>query len=277
MGATTPETPRAWQDEGPGALLEVRRPTEAGGVPAAEAEPAGWAWLYRVGGIAAVITVLLILVAVLAHLLWPPPPWAPGAVGDWYAYLRANPLAGLLNLDLAMAVGLVLAVPLYLALYVALRHASPSGVLLATAAALLATLLHLLSNTAVELLAFSEAHAAAPTETQRAVYLAAGEAALSAYYGTVFQISYVLGYVAYVAIGAVMLRSRVFGSATAYLGILTGVAGFGFYLPTVGLLLSVLVVLLIGVWNVLVARRLFQLARGVPAAAASRHRTGGPW
>jgi hypothetical protein len=98
-------------------------------------------------------------------------------------------------------------------------------------------------------------------DAQRAAYLAAGEAALSAYYGTVFQVSYVLGYVAYLAIGAVMLRSTAFGRATAYLGILTGVAGFGFYLPAIGLLLSVFVVLLIGVWNALVARRLFQLAR----------------
>jgi hypothetical protein len=222
---------------------------------------AGWAWLYRIGGAAAVVTVLLIPLAVLAHLLWPPPPWAPGAAGAWFAYLQANPLAGLLNLDLAMAAGLVLAVPLFLALYVALRPASPSGAVIAAAAAVLGTVLHLLSITAVELLAFSQAHAAAATDAQRAVYLAAGEAALSAYYGTVFQVSYVLGYAAYVALGAVMLRGAVFGRATAYLGILIGVAGFGFYLPVIGTLLSVLVVLLIGVWNALVARRLFRLAR----------------
>jgi hypothetical protein len=248
-----------------GNLLPTRPKTPV--VPEAEAERARWAWLYRIGGIAAAITVLLIPVAILAHLLWPPPPWAPGAAGDWYAYLQANPLAGLLNLDLAMAVGLVLAVPLHLALYVALRHTSPSGMLLATTAALPGTLLHLLSNTAVEMLAFRQAHAAATTDAQRTVYLAAGEAALSAHYGIVFQVSYVLGYLAYVVIGAVMLRSRVFGRATAYLGILTGIAGFGFYLPTIGLLLSVLVVLLVGVWNALVARRLFQLGAGVWAGA----------
>jgi hypothetical protein len=212
---------------------------------------------------AAVITALLIPVAIIAHVLWPPPPWAPGAAGDWFAYMQANRFAGLLNLDLLLTVGLVLSVPLYLALYVALRHASQSAMAIATATALLGTVLHLVSNTAIEMVAFSDAHAAATTDAQRAVYLAAGEAALSAYYGTVFQVSYVLGYVAYILIGAVMLRSVVFGKAAASLGIATGLAGFGFYLPTIGLFLSVFTVLFIGIWNVLVARTLFQLGQGI--------------
>jgi hypothetical protein len=227
---------------------------------AAGGAPPDWRWLYRAGGAAALITVLLIPVAILSHMLWPPPPWAPGAAGEWFAYIQANRLAGFLNLDLAMAVGLVLSVPLYLALYAALGRTSRSGAVIATATALLGTLLHLLSNTAVEMVAFSDVHAAAATDAQRAVYLAAGEAALSAYYGAVFQVSYVLGYAAYVAIGALMLRSGAFGRGTAYLGVATGIAGFGFYLPDIGLLISVVVVLLIGVWNALVARALFRLA-----------------
>jgi hypothetical protein len=233
----------------------------------AELADADWTWLYRVGGIAAVITVLLIPVAVIAHILWPPPPWAPGAAIDWFAYLQANWLVGLINLDLLLVIGLVLGVPLYLALFVALRRASRSMMAIATTIAILGTLLHLVSITAFEMLAFSQAHAVATTDAQRAIYLAAGEATLSAYYGTVFQVSYVLGYVAYIVIGAVMLRSTVFSRATAYMGILTGAAGFGFYLPTVGPFLSVIVVLFIAIWNGLVARRLFQLGQGGVQAA----------
>ncbi|HET7767885.1 MAG TPA: hypothetical protein VFN74_03855, partial [Chloroflexota bacterium] len=66
-----------------------------------------------------------------------------------------------------------------------------------------------------------------------------------------------------VLLGIAMLRGAAqgcFGRGTAYLGIATGVAGFGFYLPVVGLALSVFVVLLVGAWNVLVARHLFRLA-----------------
>ena len=220
-----------------------------------------WRTLYTVGAVAAVVTVLLIPVAIMAHVLWPPPPWAPGAAGDWFAYLQQNWIAGLLNLDLLLAVSLVLSIPFYLALYTVLRPTSPSATLIATAIALLSTMVHLVSITAFELLAFSQAHAAATTEMQRATYLAAGEAALAAYYGTAFQVSYLLGYVAYIIIGAVMLRSTIFSRATAYVGVLTGIAGFGFYLPTIGLFLSIVVVLLVAVWNILVARRLFQLGR----------------
>ncbi|HEU5316555.1 MAG TPA: hypothetical protein VFX49_10625, partial [Chloroflexota bacterium] len=147
--------------------------------------------------------------------------------------------------------------------YLALRPDSPTLSLVAATAALGATLLHILSNTAFELLSLSQSHAAANAETQRAVYLAAGEAALAAYYGTVFQVSYVLGYAAYVALGVAMLRGAAFGRPTAYLGIATGIAGFGFYLPVVGLALSVFVVLLVGAWNLLVARHLLRLARAI--------------
>jgi hypothetical protein len=227
-------------------------------VPASDPEHA---WLYRLGAAGALVTVLLIPVAVVAHLLWPPPPWAPGAAAEWFAYLRAHPAAGLLNLDLAMAVGLVAGVPLYLALYAVLRPVGPDRVLVTTVSALTATLLHLLAIAPLEVAAFGRAHTAATTELARAVYLAAGEVALSAYYGTVFHASYVLGYAAYVGVGLLMLRSAVFGRGTAYLAVATGALGFGFYLPVVGTLASVLVVLLIGTWNLVVARRLFALAR----------------
>jgi hypothetical protein len=43
------------------------------------------------------------------------------------------------------------------------------------------------------------------------------------------------------------------------MGILSGVIGFGLYIPTIGLYISVLSVLFFGVWCFLIARRLFQL------------------
>lgn len=249
------------------ASTDLQMPSERQGrvvAPNARFEETGWKWLYRVGAIAAVITVLFIPIAIVSHLVWPPPPWAAGAAADWFAYFQNNWVAGLLNLDLLLAISLILSVPLYLALFVALRHASPSGMLIATAIALLGAVLHLATISAFEMQAFSQAHAAATTDAQRTMYLAAGEAILSGYYGTVFQVSYVLGYLAYIIIGAVMLRSRVFSQVTAYVGLVTGIAGFGFYLPTVGLFLSIVVVLLVAIWNILVARRLFQLGRGTP-------------
>jgi hypothetical protein len=56
--------------------------------------------------------------------------------------------------------------------------------------------------------------------------------------------------------GAVMLRGEVFSRANASAGILAAVAGLGFYLPALGICLSILPVLLIPVWYLRIAGRL---------------------
>ncbi len=220
-----------------------------------------WRLLYRLGAIGAWFSALLIPVAIVSHLLWPPPPWTPGAASDWFSYIGSNPLAGLLNLDLLLEIGLILSVPLYIALFLVLYKTNRSLTVLATATALLGIVLHILSNAAWEMLLLSNAFAEAGTDEQRAVLLAAGEASLSAYYGMVFQVSYILGYLTYILIGYVMLYHRFFGKPAAYLAIVTGIAGFGFYLPEIGTIISVLVVLLVGIWNVIVGWKLFQFNR----------------
>lgn len=217
-----------------------------------------WYLLCRIGAVAAWFSALLIPLAIISHIVWPPPVWEPGAAHNWFLYLHKYPVAGLLNLDLALEVGLVVSLPLYLALYVVLKEINPSLMVIALVTALLGTLLHIFSNTAWELYLLSRAYFAAPAETARTVFLAAGEARLSAYYGMVFQVSYVLGYLAYIFIGLVMRRSLLFGKTTGSLAIITGIGGFGFYLPEIGVLFSVLVVALIGIWNVIVGLRLFK-------------------
>lgn len=203
----------------------------------------------------------LIPMAIISHLLWPPPSWSAGAAAEWFTYIQNNHLAGLLNLDFAMEIGLVISIPLYLSLYFALRQTNPSFSIIAISIALTGVFLHLISNTAWEMLQLSNAHAIATTDIQRSVYLAAGEARLSVYYGMVFQVSYILGYLAYILIGILMLRDKLFTKTIAYFAILTGIGGFGFYLPEVGTLFSVLVVFLIGIWNVLVGLKLFKLGK----------------
>lgn len=240
-------------------LPSAPRQREAGS-PVDAADPC-WKPLYLVGGVAALLSVVLMIAAIGAHLAWPPPAWTPGAAVAWFARFGESWLLGLVGLDLMIILGLVLGLPVTLALYVALRPAGQSMMLVATAMALLATVLHLVSNTAFEMLVLSNAYAVATTDLQRAAYVAAGEAMLAAYNGTSFHVSYILGYVTRILIGAVMLRSAFFGKATAYLALLSGLVGLGLYLPTVGLLLSLISVVLIAVWNILIGRRLIQLGR----------------
>ncbi|MHB1132184.1 MAG: hypothetical protein ACYC4L_07305 [Chloroflexota bacterium] len=228
---------------------------------AVDAAAGRWRGLFLAGAWAALGSVLLVVLAIVAHVVWTPPAWAPGAAGAWFARFNESWLLGLLGLDLLIIFGLVLGLPLFLALYVALRTAGESTMALVTVAALVSTVLHLTSNTAFEMLALSQGYAAAAGEAQRAALLAAGEAALAAYYGSAFHVSYVLGYLAKLAIGVVMLRVPAFGRATAWLGITAGVVGLGNYLPAIGLLLSILSVVLIAVWHAFIARTLFRLAR----------------
>ena len=92
------------------------------------------------------------------------------------------------------------------------------------------------------------------------MFLAAGEAVLASFNGTASQVSCVFAALALLTVSVVMFRSRIFGKVTAYVGIISNILALGFYVPEIGLffgMISVFPFLLI--WNILVARRFFQL------------------
>jgi hypothetical protein len=74
-----------------------------------------------------------------------------------------------------------------------------------------------------------------------------------------------------------MLLSHVFGRATACTGVLAAILNWGFYVPGIGVFLSILSVIpFLAIWNILVARRLFQLGHGVFEEGADGDLQGGP-
>jgi hypothetical protein len=76
-----------------------------------------------------------------------------------------------------------------------------------------------------------------------------------------FQVSYVLDPLSGLIISLVMLRTNLFDRTTAWLRIASSVCDFGLYIPGIGLYISLFFVFFLLAWNILVARRLFQLAR----------------
>jgi len=220
-----------------------------------------WKPLYRVGGAAALITAVLIPLQIVVFVAWPPP--LEGTVSEWFTLFEDDWLLGLLSLDLLLIVDYVLLVPIVLALYAALRRVSESWMAVATALYFVAIAAYFASNTAFEMLSLSDQYAAATTDAQRTMYLAAGQAMLATFEGTAFQVSYVLASLAGIIIGAVMLRSNIFGRVAAYALILGDVIGLGLYVPTIGIFLSVISVPVLWIWYVLIARRLIQLESGV--------------
>jgi hypothetical protein len=217
-----------------------------------------WRTLYRAAGVAALATAVLVPIQLAVFMAYP----FPETVTGWFQLLQDNPLAGLVDLDLLLVVDNVLLVVIALALYVALRPTSPSVTTMATGLWLLAVVLFIASNPSLELLALSDRFAAATSQAQRSAAVAAGEALLAGWDGTAFQVGYVLGQLAGIMIGLVMLRSALFGRAVPYTLIAGNVVGFGLYLPTVGLTVSAFSGLVLWAWYLLVARRFFRLERG---------------
>jgi hypothetical protein len=160
-----------------------------------------------------------------------------------------------------MVVYTILSIPLTLALYFALRKTDQAFAALFVLLSLIGVMCFIAARPAFEMLYLSEQFLAAGTEAQKAVLLAAGEAKLATFHGTAFQVSYLLGSINGLIVSLVMLKSKIFSRATAYVRIGSSVFDFGLYVPIIGMYLSIFSVLFLFAWNIMVARRLFQLAR----------------
>jgi len=235
--------------------------------PQAEIGDADWHWLFRAAGVAALLSAVCIPIQMIVFVAWPPP--LNGSVGDWFRLFQTNRLIGLVDLDLLLVADNVLLIPILLAFYVALGRASESLMTIATALGLVGIVLFITSNPAIEMLSLSDHYAAATTDAQRTIYLAAGQALLAGWQGTAFQVGYLLSSIAGIVIPVVMLRGTIFGKATAVLGILANAIGLGLYLPAIGLFLALFSVVFLEVWYILLGRRLLQLGRSTAKAVTT--------
>jgi len=139
-----------------------------------ESADSRWQAIYKLGGGAAWIIAVLLLgeIAVYAFL-----PRTSTAV-EHFALFRDNWLAGLLTLDLLGMVAYLLFIPMILALFVTLRSTSVSIAAVATALFFVGIADFFATNTAFSVLSLSSQYAAAKTDTERALFLAAGQACL---------------------------------------------------------------------------------------------------
>lgn len=219
-----------------------------------------WHWLYKVAAMSALITAVLIVVHMITYMIWPPPNTAIA----YFKLFQDNALQGFLALDLLYVIDNILLIPILLALYVALRRTNEPFMLIAAALGFMGIAALFASNPAASMHVLSGQYAAAATDAQRALFLAAGEAMLAVFSGTAYHISLILGSVALVIIPIVMLQSKIFSKATAYMGILANALALGFYVPKIGIYILLFSVIFLLVWYIQITRRLFQLGRGMP-------------
>jgi len=239
---------------------------QTGAIPSADATGAlvampavdpTWKSLYTVGGAAALISAVFLPIQIIVFIAFP----LPDSVIGWFMLFQHNRLVGLVDLDLLLVADNVLLVPILLALYVALKPTSQSIMALGTTLGFVGLALFIASNPAFAMLSLSDHYAAATTDAQRSVFLAAGQTMLASWQGTAFQVAYVLGSIAGLAVSVVMLWSNSFNKGTASAGILANAIGLGLFVPTIGVFIAVFSVVFLWLWYILVARRLFQLGQ----------------
>lgn len=245
-----------------------------------EAKGNPWRALYITGGIAALLAVFVFRrnlgaeLALLSNF---------GIVGgvpktplisaiDWFKLLQDNRLVGLTLLNFFDLVEYALVGLIFLSLYGALRRTSKSAMLIATTSGLIGIAVYFASNQAFAMLALSQRYASATNDTQRSMYLAAGESLLavnnpgSIYQGTGIYLSLFFVLLAGLIISVVMLRGAIFSKATAVTGILANGIGLCYFItlafvPAIYWIPHPISAPFRVVWYFLIALRLFKLAK----------------
>jgi hypothetical protein len=217
-----------------------------------------WKLLYQVSGVAAIVMAVFIPIQIIIFAIWPP----PSTVTGWFSFFQDNRLIAIIDMDLLLIVDQFIMALLFLALYVALRRAGQSLMAISLTFGLLGIAGYIASSGVFNMLSLSDQYTAATTEAQRAAYLAAGQATLTNYQGTAFDVGYVLEGVALLLAAIVMLKSPLFNKPMAYLGVATGIMAL--VPPTlgiVGMIFALGSLLPLEVWAVLLAIRFFQIAQ----------------
>ena len=183
-----------------------------------------WKSLYKIGGVAALICAVMYLITlgvyVPANLASPP----PETVLEWFAVFEQSPITGLFFLGLADVIIMILWGPMSLALYIMLRQSNKTWALIAIPFVFVGMAVFLSTNTAFSMLSLSQAYAAATAEAEKSILQAAGQAMLAVSRGTgALYAGMPLAWFAGLIFSILMLRSEVFGKATAW----AGIVGFG--------------------------------------------------
>jgi hypothetical protein len=224
----------------------------------------GFAKLYRIGAIAALATVAITVVQIVAGVLWPPPDFAPTAEAAVriLELCKAEPVLTFVRLDGLMVIDYLLLAVVYLALFAALKDRDPSLMTLGTGLALMAITMYFTVNPAATMLVLAGSYSPAASGATASGVVAAAQAVLAGFQGTAFLVHYIVMGIAGMLVSFVMLRSGVFSRTTAVAGILQGAmmlvpVTFGM----VGLLFAVGSLIPFAVWFTLVGLRLLRMAK----------------
>jgi hypothetical protein len=234
-----------------------------------------WNSLYKIGGAAALVCALMYIITLAVYIPanFAEPP--PETVLEWFMVFQNSPITGLFYLGLGDIVIMLLWGPMSLALYAVLKQSNHTWSLIATTFVFVGIAVYLATNTAFSMLSLSQEYAAAATDAEKSILLAAGHTFLAVTRGTGgLYTGMQLVWFAGLILSVVMLRSETFSKATAWVGILglgllvVGIIGGGHYTSTgevtaiQGVIVAVQYIgggLLSLAWYILVGLRLWRL------------------
>ncbi len=225
------------------------------GTPGSVIAEKEWQPLYRLGGISAIVTVVLIPLSIIAYFIWPIYP------DNIFEVIQQSKLAGVMSLDLMYLLGNIVSIPLMLAVYISLRRAHPSYALIALVLWAVGLTLIFAARPIFEMVSLSDQYAAATTAAEKSQIMAAAIALQQLFNGTAYFMHYLLGTLSLLLFSYIMLDSQLYTKTVALVGIVSNLLAFALVIPTIGVYLSILSVFGLAIWYVLIARVLLRLAR----------------
>lgn len=235
-------------------------------------EETGWNGLYRLGAVAALLMVALVLLDITVSMIAPGEDSAPGVLTavDWFEVFQDSPWRGLRDLGFLNILNSILGIPTFFALCMLHRDRQPAYAYFAFILFLFGSAIYISNNTVLPLLTLSREYAQAATEAERSSLIAAGEAMLAR--GGDFTpgtlVGFVLPSLANMTMAYVVLRGQVFSRAAGYAGLVGFLCLLIFTVWTTffpesfntAMLLAMPGGLLVLAWNLMIARGLFQQA-----------------
>lgn len=232
---------------------------------------ADWRGLYRLGGAAALLSLLLVLADIMISFGGADVNPDTLTATDWFALFKDNKLMGLRMLGLINVISLTVSIPLYFSLYTVHRQAFRTLASIAMILYLVGAAVYISNNAAIPMYVLSNKFMEAATDVRRTLLAAAGEAIVAK--GADFTpgsfIGFFLTEIAGITFSFVMLKGGVFSKVASYFGIVGFVflTVFTVWLTFVPVLFdAAMVIAMIGglssmAWYILVARRLLQLGQ----------------
>ena len=218
-----------------------------------------WRGLYRAGGVSAFLYIALLIVPIALIFTSPQPPISGGAAT--LQYIASNKVVYITELVLFLAPS-VLAMIVFLALYMALKHLNKSLAAIGTLIAIASQIMGLAYNSSPQslngaLVILSDQYVAASTAVQRAAFANAAESLIAV--ANAVSASGILFSIGILIISIVMLKG-VFHKGIAYLGIVTGVIAImsEAFRPFIGIGYIVFFLLEV-IWLIAVGWKLYRL------------------